>query len=54
MISFGEMKGEGRVEMIQECLWFTTFVKLYLKCPAISLRPETISKEAVILEEVAN
>lgn len=38
--------GKGRVEMIQQFLCFTTFMKLYLKCPAISLGPETVSKEA--------
>lgn len=32
--------------MIQQFLCFTTFMKLYLKCPGISLGPETVSKEA--------
>lgn len=48
------MKGEGRVEMIQGSLGFTVFVKLYHKCPGIGLRSETISKEAVTMEEAAN
>lgn len=37
--------------MIQQFLCFTAFMKLYLKCAAISLGPETVSKEAPILYE---
>jgi len=41
MISFGEMKGEGRVEIIKQFLCFTTF----MKCPAINLRSEEFIKK---------